>query len=61
MFLLKTREICLQRAYLTSYEPDLRTNRVLCRVCVYHPVEIVNVLLEAAHIVARTGKRPNQD
>src|SRR5213594_2277740 len=53
MYLCKARIICLQRGYLTGNEANLRTNRVLCRACVNHPVEVVKVFLECFHIVCR--------
>jgi hypothetical protein len=54
MVLNRARKICLQRGYLTGYEPNLRSNSVLCSACINHPVKIVNVFLESFHIVSRT-------
>ena len=54
----KTVIICLQRGYLTGHEPNLRSNRVLCRACVNHPVEVINIFLECFHKV-RVATKPN--
>src|SRR6266498_552421 len=53
MVLIKAREICLKRGYLTGNEPNLRTNRVLWRAAIHHPVKIVDVFLESFHFVMR--------
>jgi len=53
MILCKARILCLKRGYLTCDESNLRTDRVLCRACVHHPIEVVEVLLESLHIVSR--------
>ena len=60
MLLLKSRILCLQRGYLRGDEPELRFNVVLCRVVINHPLELLDVLRDAAHIVAVTVKRPNR-
>ena len=53
MCLCKTRIICLKRGYLTGNEPNLRTNLVLWRVAINHPVKILKVILECYHNVSR--------
>ena len=60
MFLFKSRILCLQRGYLSGYEPELRFNIVLCRVVINHPLEFVDVLRDAAHIVTEAVKRRNE-
>jgi hypothetical protein len=51
MSLCKARIIRLQRGYLTGYEPNLRSNRVLWRAAINHPVKVVKVLFELHRIV----------
>ena len=53
MVLSKARIISLHRGYLSVNEPNLRSNFILLRVCVNHPVEFVNVLLESHNEVCR--------
>ena len=56
MALNKTRIVCLKRGYLAGNESNLRSNAILWRVCVNHPVEIVNVFLECFHEVLKELK-----
>lgn len=58
----KTVIVCLQRGYLTGNEPNLRTNRVLWRVGVHHPVEVINIFLERFHkvnVAMTASQRPS--
>lgn len=60
MLLLKTRILCLQRGYLSGYEPELRLDLVLLRVVINHALEFFEVLRDAA-IVRMAVIRPNEN
>ena len=59
MVLRKAIIFCLKRCHLTGNEPDLASGFVLWRVAVHHPVQVVNVLLEACHMVELTISHPD--
>lgn len=56
MFLLKLgmaacqlRKVCLKSGYFPRDETDLRSNRVLWRVCINHPIQVIDIFLECFH------------
>ena len=53
MLLYKTRIIDLKSGYIAAYKPNLRSNGVLGSVGINHTVKLINILLEAIHIMSR--------
>jgi hypothetical protein len=61
MLLFKSRILCLQRGYLRGDESELDFDIVLFGVVINHPFELFDVLKDAAHIVCKWVKRPNDN
>src|SRR5205823_2712900 len=49
MSLCQTRIFCIERGHLSGDKTYLRTNRVLWRVGINHPIKVINIFMECFH------------